>query len=500
MRHMFGGTPASYAMEKVGNQLTLRPSAVGTVWDSLTGGTQLTDLTDTIGTAITAVTADSDGAVAFYGPDGVTNCYIDFGYGRRYAMPANDVGSVLATFMGQGGQAGGWATLDSTSRIPAAQMPTQAGRIGVYLPVGWDTNWLAKRATAGSSPARIVVAGDSLSQGYFASNLHTTSWVGLTRQTLQTAYGNGGSGFFSISRSSAVMSADPAALSAWAANGSNATLTGTWTLGGLNFGPGITYITASAAATATFQVTGTTLKIYNISGAAPRAAFTYKIDGGAPVTVTVPTGSTAIQTTTVTGLSSGTHTVVITWAGAASDVLYLVGVAGENSTGVIVDNLARAGTRTSHWYTANALNSPWNGGTSYPADLVICSLGLNDAANSVTGADYVTNLTGYLQAVRAAHNGATDIMLILMHLGNYGGATAAGFYGQYASQIRSIAESYGAALVNFWAIGHNSWDYWNSLGYFGNGTNPGPAGTDLVHASDAGHAYIASQITPLLTG
>lgn len=405
------------------------------------------------------------------------------------------------------GVPGGVASLDANGTLAAAQVPgtvartlnsVYAGR-GLYVPPGWGDIWKPKRNAAATSGARIVIAGDSLSQGYFASNLHTTSWVGLTRQALQSAYGSGGSGFFSVSRSNAVMSADPAALSAWQANQSIAALTGTWTLGSINFGPGITYITSSAAATATFKVTGTTVKIYNISGAAPRAGFTYSIDGGTAVPVTVPIGSTLIQTTTVTGLAATDHTVVISWNGAPSDVLYLVGVSGENSTGVIVDNLARAGSRTSHWYTGSALNSPWNGGTAYPADLVICSLGLNDCQNSVTGVDWLTNMTGYLQAVRAAHNGATDIMLLLHHVGNYGGATAAGFYGQYAAHIRGVAEAYGAALIDLWALGRNSWDYWNSFGYWGNGANPGPAGTDLVHASNAGHAYIANQVIPLLT-
>lgn len=403
---------------------------------------------------------------------------------------------------------GGVATLDVNGAVPDAQIPATVARTattaragaGLYVPPGWGAFWKARRDTAASSAARIVIAGDSLSQGYYASNLHTTSWVGLTRQALQTQYGSGGSGYFSVSRSDVVMtSVNVAVLTAWKANLSAATLTGTWTLGGLNFGPGITYITASAAATATFKVTGSTVKIYNISGAAPRAAFTYSIDGAAAVPVTVPITATQMQVTTITGLTAADHTVVISWNGATSDVLYLVGVSGENSTGIIVDNLARGGTRTSNWYTNSAMNSPWNGGTSYPADLVICSLGLNDAANSATAAEWATNMTGYLQAVRAAHNGATDLLLIFMHLGNYGGATAAGFYGQYAAQIRSLAESYGAALLNPWVQGRNSWDYWNSLGYWGNGTNPGPAGTDLVHTSDAGHAYLAAQVLPLLT-
>lgn len=121
-RQLFGGSPSDYAMEKVGSQLLLRPAAVGTVWDALTGGTQLTDLTDLTGNPVTEVTADGDGAVAFYGPDGVTSVYIDFGYGRRYALAAVNTGAILAAFMGQGGAPGGWAQLDGSGMLSGAQV------------------------------------------------------------------------------------------------------------------------------------------------------------------------------------------------------------------------------------------------------------------------------------------------------------------------------------------------------------------------------------------
>lgn len=94
-RHLFGGSTSDYAMERVGNQLLLRPGATGTVWDAVTGGTQLTDLTDIAGSSITSVVAAVDGAVAFYGPDGVTAVFVDFGYGRRYAMIPADVASAF---------------------------------------------------------------------------------------------------------------------------------------------------------------------------------------------------------------------------------------------------------------------------------------------------------------------------------------------------------------------------------------------------------------------
>ncbi|MFD8545665.1 SGNH/GDSL hydrolase family protein [Streptomyces sp. NPDC059649] len=91
-RHSFGGSPADIAMERVSSALVIRGGASGTVWDAATGGNQLTDLTDMAGNAITQIVSDDNGGVQFYGPDTVTRCWVDFGFGR-YLMQANDLGA-----------------------------------------------------------------------------------------------------------------------------------------------------------------------------------------------------------------------------------------------------------------------------------------------------------------------------------------------------------------------------------------------------------------------
>lgn len=95
-RHLFGLSPADLAMERVGDEVRLRPGAVGTVWDALTGGAQITDLLDRDGLSpIVAVTADAEAIVGFYGPDDVSLLYVDFGFGVRFAMPATDLGPIV---------------------------------------------------------------------------------------------------------------------------------------------------------------------------------------------------------------------------------------------------------------------------------------------------------------------------------------------------------------------------------------------------------------------
>ncbi|WP_432101027.1 hypothetical protein [Streptomyces sp. WAC 04229] len=95
MRHLYGLSAADLAMEKVGDEVRLRAGAVGTVWDSLVGGSQITDLTDLSGSPITQITADTEAAVGFFGPDGVSTVYADFGYSRRFLMTAVDLGSQI---------------------------------------------------------------------------------------------------------------------------------------------------------------------------------------------------------------------------------------------------------------------------------------------------------------------------------------------------------------------------------------------------------------------
>lgn len=389
------------------------------------------------------------------------------------------------------------AFTDQDNRITqnAASISTLAGAPGIHIPQGWGQFWRPKRNAAATAAARVLTIGDSVTQGYFASNARTTSWVGRIRASLQTTYGNGGTGMIPSSNCGVIASSLGAPIiAAWEANNSLFTTTGPWLTGGSFIGPGVSYIGVTSAATATYKVTGTTIRMHPLGRSSTSAGWTYSIDGGAPVSVA---GALvfAIQTTEVTGLSNTEHTVVISWNGGVGDTLWFCGVEGINATGVQVHNLGRTGTTAGNWTDATAGNPLWNGGSSFPGDLAIIALGINDAAASVTSDTWLSNMNIIIQRIKAANNGATDIILLNQHVGTGAGGT---FYGNYSTQLLGLADTYGAALVNMWEIGNNSWDYWNSLGYWGSGTPGGGAGTSAVHPSDAGHQFIANTITPLI--
>lgn len=374
---------------------------------------------------------------------------------------------------------------------------------GIYVPPNWGTRW---RAARDSGTARLVCVGDSITQGFYASNIVTKSWPGLVRTALQSQYGDGGDGFMGIVNSGVFMTGDPTAVSFWTAAGCLATSTGTWTLDANSLiGPGIMTVDTDISGTSmTFPVRGSVIKIFTATGGT-RANYTYSVDGGSPVTVTDAGGggALAVQVTVVSGLTSGSHTVKVSWAGTASGTgqkLTLCGVAAENPTGIKVDNLARSGSRSAGFsvYDPARASATWNGGVNYPADLAIWSLGINDAKANVTGDAWASSFAKYVKAVRddTGLDGSTDLMIVMQHIGSEDNSTFK--YQDYVSRVHGLAEAYNVALVDMWAVGRNSWAYWDGLGYFADKLNPGASGHDNAHLCDIGHAAVANAVLPIV--
>ncbi|MEU9126575.1 GDSL-type esterase/lipase family protein [Kitasatospora sp. NPDC048540] len=382
--------------------------------------------------------------------------------------------------------------------------------MGIWVPAGWGSFWRTKRdaAAAGTGKAVIAAVGSSSTQGLYSGNLLTDPFVSKLRTSLQSSYGDGGSGYFGTTRSVTFLGAGAIA-NAWdALPGNLATLSGSW-LGGNNYGPGGQYLYCSAPGNyAQFtKVRGTTIRIYTMSGGG-RVNWTYQIDGGT-VTPVTDSGTPSIQVTTISGLSAGEHTVKIAHNGANGSNFSPCGVTGENATGVVVNNYGLSGAQTSTFVGADsATYQPitWNGGPNYPADLLIYALGANDASSGVAIDTYTANLRKFLSAVKDGQTvggvkatGNTDVLILMQHIGSYDNATTPRWH-DYCDRARGIAEAYGAAFVNVWPLGRNSWNHWSNQGYWGNAsTAGGVSGTDPIHMSNAGHQFTADALLPILT-
>jgi hypothetical protein len=121
-RYRFGGTADYVVSLGTGNAATLEPDTAVTCWNAPSGGSQYTDLTDTDGTTpLASLTTDSTGAVPeFYGPDAVTEMYLDAnaGSGPRRRTVTTDIRAYGDnTFMPLGG---GTATGTITSSLSTA--------------------------------------------------------------------------------------------------------------------------------------------------------------------------------------------------------------------------------------------------------------------------------------------------------------------------------------------------------------------------------------------
>lgn len=364
-------------------------------------------------------------------------------------------------------------------------------RVGVSRPDGWDTGWRAALAQAGSRPVVISIPGDSLSAGYYASNLRTTSWPGRLATSLQTLYGDGGSGVHNPLLNTAIQGHSYYD----GVPGSYVTLAGSWgRADGIQPGPSgygiLGTFDGSSATVTTARVRGTTVRIYT-NRSAGSASFTYTIDGGSPATGTTGPG---IAVTSVTGLTAGNHTVVVSAANGAG--FGLLGVRGENTTGVRVDNSSIPGETAAAWST-DLTAADWMGGVNWPCDLLIYTLAGNDMlASSTAWAAYMNDAQRYLTRVRAGSPGCS---ILITSPGVPDTATFTDWY-LWDMATRSLAEGFGAAHVNFMGLTGNVWTAWRDASRAGNASDPTTSGTDNVHWSDAGHQWASDQLLSVLLG
>lgn len=388
------------------------------------------------------------------------------------------------------------------SEFPAAVSTNtvQSRLTGIYVPYGWGTRaWRPKLAAQIANPAAgnpiAAIVADSLAH-HACSNPATKSWPALMRAALQSLGGNGGSGYkgAALTTTGVTTLAGATAAAAWAA--AIDTTAGTWSTGTQGAG-NYSITTAVGGSTVTVNFTGTAVDWFTIEGTVA-ATYTWAIDGGGATTIT-PSASNIEVMHSVTGLSAGNHTLVLTFTGA-SGTMFFNGATGRNATGVRVDTFARFGAATGNFVEAYGLG--WNGGSkgTVAPDLLIFALAANDSTGASSGDNWETNIRTFLTDALdgTGRTGATDVILWLPHIGKLDASQK--LFQDYCARARGLADAYGAALVNMWAVGRASWNYWNGLGYWGNSsTYSGLTGTDNVHLSDAGHQAVWNAMSPLVT-
>lgn len=372
------------------------------------------------------------------------------------------------------------------------------------LPHGWDDVWVAARNASGSTPCWITVIGDSVGQGSISTDFMATSWYALLRGSLINRYGLYGD-FYSLAESARfltyaggtyngtppwVIGVAPAA---WNAHGYGRVPT--WTSAPSNFA---TFV-SPAACTAMDIIYG---HPYVSSG-----TFTYTVDGGTGVVVSMGNTDQYQHRAQITSLANTTHTIILT-AQSADNAAHVWGVATYPSggTGVGFGKLSAGGVKLIDWTTSSTqpnnrmtlmqgLTSSASTGFGFPTQphLAIIELGLNDCQSLALGPDgFEHGLRLMIQGLRRGRANCSIVLLVPSNPDGQSSDVTSGLLSNpenwplYAAKMASVARAWNCALVNI----HGKWgENGVALGFQG-ATNP--------HPIDAGHADIAALLGGIL--
>lgn len=137
--------------------------------------------------------------------------------------------------------------------------------------------------------------------------------------------------------------------------------------------------------------------------------FSTPTSGGSVSTQTISqTGAGSVQKTTVTAASLGTHSLTVT-RNDATNHIQMYGFEPRNSAvgTVLIRDAGFTGYTSTNWNVSTLNNALLN--ANLLSQLTLWSIGVNDWANSIVLATYVTNIAATLSNVAA--NGSPSVML-----------------------------------------------------------------------------------------
>ncbi len=323
-------------------------------------------------------------------------------------------------------------------------------------------HWSAALSAArlGTANARILCIGDSTTWGYLIGGPVPNSYPAQLA-TMAASTGNPSVSGLSVpdgSDSRWVIGAGWSSASEGAAN----------TKSFYNTGGG-------GALTFTTTVLSDSFYVYYLGGAGvgynPSGSFTAQATGGSQVSVPYNASlSGGIYRALVTAASaSATNSVSITVA--AGNTAIIVGVEPFLSTKnqILVGNAGAVGTTTQNWDSTQPGGSfSFISGTT--PDLIIISLGINDAGSSVSVATYTANMQAIVTAAQAT---GADVILSTMPPSQ--GTPYTTYEPGYVTAIKSLATSNGLQVIDFYDILGGSYN----APYMSDALHPNVAGTAL---------------------
>lgn len=246
------------------------------------------------------------------------------------------------------------------------------------------------------------------------------------------------------------------------------------------------YVMAPGA-TLTFSFSGRALSVLYTQGAGT-GTFTVTIDGGAATLITPATSGAATSHTgvsTITGLSAGSHTAIIT---AVATTRFCGAVAHANNTdrGLYLYNSGIGGATTqmfaddaSHTQRLQAL-SP---------HLVMIMLGSNDYASNTSLATYMTKMTKLVTDIRRDVASQPDILLVHSYQ-RFDVTTPTHSWSAYGGALKSVARGNNCSFLDI-SGSYPTSQAADIIRSGGGHASEGLIGSDGIHQTDYGYSYMA---------
>ena len=306
-------------------------------------------------------------------------------------------------------------------------------------------------ASYGSSLVRVHCIGDSLTLGYNSQDKDTDAWPIVVAGALQSRYGTGGFGF-------AQCDATPATSGvsfSWGYPGSG------WSVGAASVYTHLCtpYTVSTTSGTVTTATSG------SVSGATG-ITFSYLVfSGGGTATVTVDGvnkgtincgGAAGAAELAITGLTTASHTVVITPAGNGVVTINGVWLDTGATSGVIVSKMGVGGTRASDWVNLGLGASLW---ANHPAQLVVIGIGANDFDSSVTTSSLPTVISNYKSGMGQLISywqgtGASVLLVTWFRPAD----TWSKFWAEQVQAQYDLADQYNCGLMDLFQACHESYE------------------------------------------
>jgi lysophospholipase L1-like esterase len=342
-------------------------------------------------------------------------------------------------------------------------MPYPAMQLLAAGASNWYDDWqdAFERAKASNGQAHIVHFGDSLSQGFYATEpYYLNGFAGRVGTELAARTGqDAGTGLIPAYEEFTITDGRTSSAGTWVSNTSG----GLFSRNRVASDSGDTYTLGPITCSA-FKI------MYLTDGSG--GAWTATIDSGTPANYT-SNGAGTVELVEIDAGGLGSHTLVI----AGSGTLYLVAVEAVRNptTGVKVSRLALSGAECSQLTADGSTISSRDCYLLTNPDLAIIEFGLNEASNATTTATFKTNMGTLITDMQTL---GASVLIVAAPPPNttfISGAT----WDTFRVAMEELSVQYGTGFLDMA-------DYWTS--YVANN----PYYFDDVHPNDGGHADMAS--------